>query len=120
VWGHPFVGFGCGGVDIGKRKVSSRSACSGTSGGGAEWRDERCCSAATALLTARLVAVPMLTQQGRWDPTLSLSGREDGTRVRRRSLLVNIGVRPFLLSQTRVIMFALINCFFILVFTPVS
>jgi hypothetical protein len=41
VVGHPFVGFGCGDVDIGKREVSSRSACSDASGGGAERRDER-------------------------------------------------------------------------------
>ena len=33
-----------------------------------------------ALLTAHLVAVSTPTQQGRWDPALSLSGREDGTR----------------------------------------
>jgi hypothetical protein len=52
-----------------------------------------------ALLTAHLVTVSTLTQQGRWDPALSLSGREMGRgRVRRRSLLVNIGVRPFLQS----------------------
>src|SRR6266852_8324185 len=44
-WGYPFVGFGCGDVDTGLRDISSRSACSGASGGGAEWRDERCCSA---------------------------------------------------------------------------
>jgi hypothetical protein len=31
-----------------------------------------------ALLTAHLVSTP--TQQGRWYPALSLSGREDGTR----------------------------------------
>ncbi len=47
-WGYPFVGFDCGDVDTRLRDVSSRSACSGASGGGAdsaEWRDERCCSA---------------------------------------------------------------------------
>jgi len=32
-----------------------------------------------ALLTPHSLAVSMLTQQGRWDPALSLSGRENGT-----------------------------------------
>ena len=31
------------------------------------------------LLTVYLVVVSMLTQQGRWDPALSLSGRENGS-----------------------------------------
>ena len=33
-----------------------------------------------ALLTAHLVAVSTLAQQGRWDLALSLSGRENGTQ----------------------------------------
>ena len=46
-WGYPFVGFGCEDVDIREGDVSSRSACLGlgTSVGGTEWRDERCCPA---------------------------------------------------------------------------
>lgn len=51
------------------------------------------------LSTAHLLAVSTLTQQGRWDLALSLSGREMGRgRVRRRGSVANMGVSPFLLS----------------------
>ena len=43
---HPFVSFGCGDVDIGKREVSSRSARFRALREVAQkWRDERCCPA---------------------------------------------------------------------------
>jgi hypothetical protein len=50
------------------------------------------------LLTTHLVAVSALTQQGRWDLALSCPDVRMGrARVWGRSLLVSMGVSPFLL-----------------------
>ena len=81
-WGYPCVGFGCGEVDIACHieRVRFHRVQLVRALREVARRDKRGVALLATLLTARLVAVSTLMQQGRCDPTRSLSGRENGKR----------------------------------------